>query len=254
MHHRAMNPSLPHRLLRTAAALALVLCALSAVAGRDATSDGAGRVDGAQITRLVESALLAQLRRQPAADGASRVELSVGALDSRLAFAPCAEPIAVAADLRRVQARVNARVSCAAPSPWAIQVPVELRLFRPVLVATRELQRGDTVGEQDIEQREHNVLAAGASPLVHAADVLGLQARRTIPAGSALLASLLEQPVLVRRGDRVSVDSAPGAISVRISGEAMGTARRGERVRVRNLQSGRIIDAVVTGSGTALAM
>lgn len=249
-----MNPSLRRHLAHATVVLALALCALPTAAGQGETSGGAARVDGAQITQLVESALLAQLRRQPVAAGASRVELSVGALDSRLAFAPCAEPIAVVADLGRVQARVNARVSCAAPSPWAIQVPVELRVFRPVLVATRDLQRGDTVGEHDIDQREHNVLAAGATPLTRPADALGRQARRTIPAGTALLPTALEQPVLVRRGDRVSVDSAPGAISVRVTGEAMGTARRGERVRVRNLQSGRTIDAVVTGSGTAQAM
>lgn len=213
-----------------------------------------GVVDGKQITRLSEQAILAQMRRHPAATGASRIEASAAALDSRLAFTPCNEPIAVSADLQRVQGRINAKVSCSAPSPWTIYVPLEVRIFRPVLVTTRSLQRGDTIEAADIEWQERNVLAPGGPPLTRADEVIGQQLKRPLAAGSLLQAPALEQPVLVRRGDRISVDSAPGTVSVRISGEALGTARRGERVRVKNLQSGRVIDAVVTGSNSAQAI
>ncbi|MCB1631480.1 MAG: flagellar basal body P-ring formation protein FlgA, partial [Pseudomonadales bacterium] len=114
--------------------------------------------------------------------------------------------------------------------------------------------RGETLTDADIGEQERNVLAAGAATLVRRGEAVGQKVRRTIPAGSVLLATLLEQPVLVRRGDRINVDTVPGTISVRISAEALGTARRGERVRVRNLQSGRVIDAIVTGDGSAQAL
>lgn len=267
MRYDAMIPSAPKPPLRRAmpllhsaglvlraAGLAGALCVLPTASPAGDRGESTTQVDARQITRLVEHALLAQLRRQPAAADASRIEVNVGALDSRLAFTGCAEPISVAADLDRLQARVNARVSCATPSPWAIYVPVELRVFRPVPIAARELQRGETVSEADIGEQERNVLAAGATTLVRRSEAVGQKVRRTIPAGSMLLATLLEQPVLVRRGDRINVDTVPGAISVRISAEALETARRGERVRVRNLQSGRVIDAVVTGDGTAQAL
>jgi flagella basal body P-ring formation protein FlgA len=150
---------------------------------------------------------------------------------------------------------VNARVSCSAPSPWNLYVPVEIRVYRPVLVATRELRRGEAIGAGDVALEERNTLAAvGAPPLTQTADVVGLSARRTIAPGTLLSASLIELPVLVRRGDRLGVSARAGGITVQISGEALGTARLGERVRVRNLQSGRVIDAVMTGSGSAEAI
>ena len=211
-------------------------------------------VDARAIVALVEHSVLAQLRDEPLARGAARVEVEAGALDSRLALAACGQPIRVAADLSRQQARVNARVSCSAPSPWNLYVPVEIRVYRPVLVATRELRRGEAIGEGDVALEERNALAAGAPPLTQVADVAGHSARRNIAANTVLSASLIELPVLVRRGDRLGVSARSGGITVQINGEALGTARLGERVRVRNLQSGRSIDAVVTGNGSAEAI
>ena len=212
-------------------------------------------VDARAIVALVEHSVLAQLRDEPLARGAARLEVVAGALDSRLALAACGQPVRVAADLSRQQARVNARVSCSAPSPWNLYVPVEIRVYRPVLVATRELRRGEAIGAGDVALEERNALASvGSPPLTQPADVDGLSARRTIAPGTVLNASLVEPPVLVRRGDRLGVSARTGGITVQTSGEALGTARLGERVRVRNLQSGRVIDAVVTGSGSAEAI
>jgi flagella basal body P-ring formation protein FlgA len=81
-----------------------------------------------------------------------------------------------------------------------------------------------------------------------------MTARRPIAANTVLSASLVEMPLQVRRGDRIVVTARSGGVAVQITAEALGTARQGERVRVRNLQSGQVIDAVVTGSGTADAI
>jgi len=242
--------TMPAPLDRPLYALACVLVGLWALVARAEPAT----VNARTIEALVEHSVLAQLRDEPLARGAARVEVAAGALDSRLALAACGQPIHVAADLSRQQARVNARVSCTAPSPWNLYVPVEIRVYRPVLVATRELRRGEAIGADDVALEERNALAAGAPPLTQAAEVVGHSARRTIAANTALSASLIELPVLVRRGDRLGVSARAAGITVQISGEALGTARLGERVRVRNLQSGRVIDAVVTGSGSAEAI
>lgn len=247
MRNHVTNPSVSRHRASLWAGMALALSLPAFGAG----GTPAKAVDGQQIASLAEHALLVRLRRHPAAQDARRIEVGVGALDSRLAFTPCAEPIQVSADLSRLQTRVNARVSCAAPSPWALYVPAELRIIKPVSVAARDLQRGEILGEADIAEHEHNILAGDAASAVRRMDLPGQVVRRTILAGSVLSASLLEQPLQVRRGDRIDVESGSGGISVRITAEAMGSARRGEKLRVRNLQSGRTIDVIVTGAGTA---
>lgn len=202
------------------------------------------------IVRMVEEQLLQDLADAPMARGATRVEVSAGALDSRLRLAACDVPIRIRADLSRETSRVNARVSCSAPTPWSIYVPAQIRLYRPVVVANRALSRGDTVGPNDVILEERDVLSPGASPLLRLEDAIGLSARRTIPANSVLGTNVVEQPVLVHRGDRVSVTSRAGSIAVRTTGEALADGRSGERIRVRNLASEKVIEATVTGPGT----
>jgi len=244
----------PRTALRSAAALACALAApWTALAATDHT-DQKGGVDARDIETFVEHALLAQLRTAPVARGAQRVEVDAGALDSRLSLAACDAPLKVEADLSRQSARVNARVSCAAPSPWSIYVPAVIHVFRPVVVAARDLGRGEAIGPADVAVEERDALAVGAPPLTDPGQAIGLTARKPVAAHTVLSENVVEMPIAVRRGDRISVTAQSGDVAVRITGEALGTARRGERVRVRNVQSGQVIDAVATGSGTADAI
>ena len=64
-----------------------------------------------------------------------------------------------------------------------------------------------------------------------------------------LTASVVEFPILVRRGDRISIRSHSGGISVRANAEALDNGRYGERIRVRNLQSAKVIEVTVTAAG-----
>jgi len=233
---------------RAAACLLVLMLSATAVCAR-AQSEQA-TIGPQSIVRMVEEHLLRNLADAPMTRGASRVEVSAGALDSRLRLAACDTPIRIRADLSREASRVNARVSCGAPTPWAIYVPAQIRVYRPVVVANRALSRGETVAPNDVMLEERDILSPGAPPLLRLEDAIGLSARRAIPANSVLSTSVVEQPVLVHRGDRVSVTSRAGTIAVRTTGEALADGRSGERIRVRNLQSEKIIEATVTGPGT----
>jgi flagellar basal body P-ring formation protein FlgA len=54
---------------------------------------------------------------------------------------------------------------------------------------------------------------------------------------------------LVRRGETVTVVSRSGGIEVRAGGTALTDGARGERIRVRNDSSRRIVEGVVTAAG-----
>ena len=80
--------------------------------------------------------------------------------------------------------------------------------------------------------------AASAAPAVTA----GLQP------GRAILADRV-----ITRNDMVEVAYVVGGVRVTVTGRAEGNAAAGQPLVVRNLQSGRNIDAVATGPGQALA-
>lgn len=58
---------------------------------------------------------------------------------------------------------------------------------------------------------------------------------------------------VISRNDIVEVLYEAGGVRLTISGRAEGAAAEGQRIAVRNLQSGRVIDAVAVGPGQAVA-
>ncbi|MDP1914361.1 flagella basal body P-ring formation protein FlgA [Brevundimonas sp.] len=80
---------------------------------------------------------------------------------------------------------------------------------------------------------------AGEAPPVAAA--------RPQPARAALAERV------ITRNDMVEVAYEVGGVRLTITGRAEGNAAVGQRLAVRNLQSGRTIDAVAIGPGSALA-
>lgn len=63
-------------------------------------------------------------------------------------------------------------------------------------------------------------------------------------------AGQLSSPVLVKRGDAVTMVARRDGIEVSMAGEAMDAGGKGAMVRVRNVASGQVVRMRVSGSGT----
>ncbi|MFZ1834923.1 MAG: hypothetical protein WAU27_19070, partial [Pseudomonadales bacterium] len=101
-------------------AILMLGLALLLVVSSGASRGAESSIGPTAIVDLVEQRVLRQLEEAPMAQDALRLEVVAGALDSRLRMTACDHPILVEADLGREQSRVNAKVSCAAPTPRSI--------------------------------------------------------------------------------------------------------------------------------------
>jgi len=122
---------------------------------------------------------------------------------------------------------------------------------RPVVVATRNLMRGDVIDAsmlalQELDRRnvppDHLVSLAG----LEQAEVMG-----PIRAGEPLRSSQLRPSLMVRKGQQVVLTVASGGMEISVRVEALEDARLGDQVKLRNPESGRAIAGVVTGRGSA---
>lgn len=178
----------------------------------------------------------------------ARLEYRVNSLDARLRLADCDVPLAITAKDLTSANRLNVHVSCPGSARWAIYVPVELSIWRSVVVVTAPIARGQTIAESDLGLEEHDV-ATARGYYGHPSELVGYIARRVLNVRSPVLASQVEAPLQVKRGDKVILTAMLGTLQVKMNGIAEADGRYGDRISVRNSDSQRVIEGRITGPG-----
>lgn len=180
----------------------------------------------------------------------SQIEVNVGKLDPRLALAACDDNLSMEFnDTSNSGGNITVQTRCEGPQNWSIYVPAQVGLFRPIAVANRTLNRGDVITHNDIGIENINISQLRQGYLESAETIVGQELRRPISKGEAFRSNILDAPMVIKRGDEVSIEMQAGSITVTSSGTAMGNGRIGQRIRIRNSQSERMLSAEVVGAG-----
>ena len=236
------------RLQRLGWALAASGCAALATAAPAVESSPGEPL--ARVQRAAEQAVRAQVAElQPQADPAA-LSVDIGRLDARLRLPRCAQPLqATLPPGSTLRHRTVVRVSCGSPQPWSVQIPASVEADADVLVLQRPLPRGAEPREGDVRVVRRR-LPGLASAWLSSPDELGpWRLRRPLDAGAPLARDALERAPVVRRGQTVTMVTQAGGIDVRARGEALADAAPGQRVRIRNLESLKVIDGLAVESG-----
>ncbi|MEE1866415.1 flagellar basal body P-ring formation chaperone FlgA [Pseudomonas auratipiscis] len=179
-----------------------------------------------------------------------RYEIQVNNLDPRLRMPLCDRQLDASLESpAQPIGRVTIRVRCEGSSPWTVFVPAQVRLFRHVVTVVRPLKRESIVSEQDVSLRERDVGLLNQGFLSSLDQAIGLKVIRPTVMDQVLTPQHLEQAEVVRKGDQVVITARSGTLSVRMPGEALSKGGQSEQIRVRNLNSKRVVKARVTGPG-----
>ncbi len=179
---------------------------------------------------------------------ATRIEL--GQLDNRLRLARCAHPpTAQFAPGNHQEGNTTVNVRCSEPVAWSIFIPARLERDREVLVVAKTLSRHQLIQPDDVrlERRDSSTITHGY--LDDPTAVIGQQTKRALSPGEVMNSDQVIPPKLVTRGQQVTLFSARPGLTVRMKGEAMEDGAEGQRIRVRNLSSKRIVEGYVEPSG-----
>jgi flagella basal body P-ring formation protein FlgA len=121
-----------------------------------------------------------------------------------------------------------------------------------VPVLARAIPAGTEITGGDIEWISHRSDRLRPDAVLDPDALIGFEARRTLRAGEPLRSYDLQRPLMVERGELVTlVFEAPG-IQLSVRARAMENAADGEIARFVNLQSNRTVEALVNGPGRAL--
>ena len=178
-----------------------------------------------------------------------RHDIQVKQLDPRMRMNACDKDLTAALESPRPVGRVTVRVRCEGSSPWTVFVPAQVQLFRNVVTVMRPLKRDAIVTEDDVAMRERDVSSVGLGFLSSMDQAVGQKVVRPMVIDQVVTPVALEQPRMIHKGDQVVIIARSGSLAVRMPGEAMSDGSFNEQIRVKNLNSSRVIKANVTGPG-----
>lgn len=229
-------------------ALLALSCLLMAV-GINPLATAAGLQSLDEIRSTAEQFALTQISAGPDDAGRS-IQVRADPLDPRLRLAACEKPLQAYIPLgMTVRSNTTIGVRCTGPNPWALFVPVQIAITRPVVVLNHPLERGTVLAADDlrVESRTGNFGVSGyySDP----AEVIGKVLTRPVSAGQPVSAAFLTGNRLVRRGQSVTLVAESGSIAVRMAGTAMMDGGEGDRIKVKNTTSDRIVEGVVRDGG-----
>jgi flagella basal body P-ring formation protein FlgA len=119
-----------------------------------------------------------------------------------------------------------------------------------ILVPAHAIARGDIIGESDLTYRavEGNALMDGVATSMD--ELKGMQARRVLAAGQPLRGEDVRRPVVVAKGQTVTMSFSVPGVEVTAVGRAMSEGGIGDTVTVQNPASFRMVAATVIAPGT----
>jgi len=177
-------------------------------------------------------------------------EVTVDDLDPRLRLSRCDRPLEAFLPPSAPEAgRVTVGVRCRGSAPWSLYVPSRVRLLQEVVVARRELERGEMIQAGDLTLETRDLARLHRGYVLDPDKAVGLTPQRTIRRGRVVTPSLLRVPNAIDRGAQVNIVAWIGGIEARMKGEALGDGARGERIRVKNLSSGKELEGRIVSSG-----
>ena len=176
-------------------------------------------------------------------------DIKITYLDSRLNLSKCTQALTLKPPQPLNLGRNHIKVSCKTGKVWALNVPVEINLFAQVVVLNQPIPKGLTLKSSHLDYQKQNLSKLQNGYYLMKERVVGKQTKRALKGLTVLNSHIILPALMIHKGDHVMISATKGAMSVKMSGEALNDGREGRQIRVRNKRSQRIIKATVVAQG-----
>ncbi|MDF1808179.1 MAG: flagellar basal body P-ring formation chaperone FlgA [Phycisphaerales bacterium] len=127
-----------------------------------------------------------------------------------------------------------------------------VEVLRDVRITSEQIRRGEVIDESRtvVETRWLSPMSA----IADATGSLGLSCKKTIDPGSMLTSAMLEEPIIIRRGQFITARSFHGSASVTMSVRAMDDGRLGELIQLESRDRKQHFTAKVAAPGQVIIL
>ncbi len=176
---------------------------------------------------------------------------TAGSLDRRLQLKKCNIPLETfSTGNRNNTSRMTVGVRCTGLNPWTLYVPITISALVDVVFSSRALTRGALLNEEDLEIQQVPLNKLPIGYLSDPSQVTNFELIRPLNVGTPITLSAVRRRVIVQQGQEVIIKAQIAGLQVRIAGEALKNGQSGDLIPVRNIRSGRVVQATIMNKGT----
>ncbi len=184
----------------------------------------ATRIGGNSENTSVEAGFLDPRLRLPACDGTLEPFLNRGADPARVS---------------------TVGVRCAGQRRWKVYVPVTVVTTAEVVVAARPLIVDALIAPVDLRLERRDVTRNRSGYFTSIEAAVGQRVRQPVLEGRVLVPAAVAADKVIRRGQSVTIVVVSDGLRINMSGKALKDGAIGQRIRVENSSSGRVIEGIV---------
>ena len=130
-----------------------------------------------------------------------------------------------------------------------VSIVGEVKAQATVVTPVRWIKPKEVVVAEDVTAMTVNVPSLTHDFVLDLKDVIGKEVLRPLPPSQPIRKSVLDDPPIIRKGDRVMLEVRQGGLLVQTVGLAKATGKFGDTIPVKNQNSGRDVVGRIIGSG-----
>ncbi len=129
-----------------------------------------------------------------------------------------------------------------------VSMSADVELWGDVVCAARNLSRNTILRADDLDTIQRNITMLGPDVITDPAQAAGLQLKTTMRPGAVFFKRLLKRPMIVKRGDMVTIVVHSGPLMVRAAGRVDMAGALGDMIMVKNMMSRKKIYARIVSA------
>lgn len=214
-------------------------------------SSYANSISSEDLKQQIKQQVLAQwqsLEQRP--DAFSKVQI-IG-LPTGYKSQKCPQTLQVKANKQLTIGRNSIQVSCPNTSSWSLMLSANIEVWRDVVVIRDHLARGERIQGSSLTLQQRNIGGLQRGYFTSLMQVTGNISKRSLKAGTALNPSMVDLPLIIQRGQLVTLRVEHPGLAVNMKGIALKKGRKGDVIKVKNSSSNRVLFGTVVHADLVL--
>jgi len=177
-------------------------------------------------------------------------DFELSSLDSRLNLKPCTSALNIRfTHVDKNMGNTSLTIRCEQPVKWQIHLPVRVNVYDDVLVSKTPLAKGQTIDPSYLIYRKENISRLNQGFFRRTDPLDKLEVKRNLRAQTVLTPAMLKPRLLVKSGQKVTITLDFKGMQIKSSGRALHSASLGQVIKVRNTQTNKVVEGVVSAEG-----